>query len=74
MNETQSPCACQKFDRFEGAAMQGYIAQFLQAIGADGSSIFYECRACQTKWQKIKESKRPSLVRTGETMSNELKV
>ncbi len=62
MNGLPSQCACQKFDRLEGAATQGYITQFLQKTGADDAAIYYQCRVCQTKWKKIEESKRPSLV------------
>ncbi len=66
MSEPQPQCACRKFDRLEGAATQGYIAQFLQKTGADGEAIFYQCRVCETNWKKIEESKRPSLVQIKE--------
>jgi hypothetical protein len=72
MNKMQSQCPCQQFDRLEGAATQGYITQFLQKMNTDDGAIHYKCRVCQTRWKKIEESKRPSLMRMGEASSNEV--
>lgn len=62
MNEPKPQCACSKLQRLEGAATQAYITQFLSKSGADDEAIYYDCRACGTKWKKIEEAKRPSLV------------
>jgi hypothetical protein len=66
MNEAPSPCACDKFQRLEGAATQAYITQFLSKTGADDEAIYYQCRICQTNWKKVEAAKRPSLVQINE--------
>jgi hypothetical protein len=63
MNESQPQCACSRLQRLEGAATQAYITQFLSKTGADDEAIYYQCRVCATKWKKVEEAKRPSLIR-----------
>ncbi len=67
MNEAPPQCACDKFQRLEGAATQAYLTQFLQKTGADDDATYYQCRVCATNWKKIEESKRPSLVQINES-------
>ena len=62
MNDSQLQCACNQFQRLEGAATQAYVTQFLSKTSADDEAIYYQCRVCATKWKKVEESKRPSLV------------
>jgi hypothetical protein len=63
MNESQPQCACSRLQRLEGAATQAYITQFLSKTGADDEAIYYQCRVCATKWKKVEEANRPSLIR-----------
>lgn len=63
MNPATPQCSCAKFERLEGAATQAYISQFLHKTGAEDEAVYYQCRVCQTRWQKVEEAKRPSLVK-----------
>jgi len=57
-------CACHKFQRLEGAATRGYIAQFLERITAedDAGATRYRCRECGARWERIEaEGRRPAL-------------
>lgn len=60
-------CACDKFDRLEGAATQGYISQFLRRTNADESTgkTYYRCNVCGTPWVRGVEEghSKPSLLR-----------
>ena len=62
MNEAEPRCACATLQRLEGSATQAYLSQFLEKTGADEEATYYQCRVCGTKWKKIEETKRPSLV------------
>ena len=60
-------CACEKFERLEGAAVEAYISQFLVKTGVDEKSgeTYYACRICGRPWvREIDEDHRKaSLVR-----------
>ncbi|MBS1811972.1 MAG: hypothetical protein JST84_27670 [Acidobacteria bacterium] len=62
MSEANPRCACAKFQRLEGSATQAYVTQFLDKTGMDDEVVYYQCRECNTRWKKIEESRRPSLV------------
>lgn len=62
MSEATPRCACARFQRLEGSATQAYITQFLDKAGTDAEVVYYQCRECNTRWEKIEESRRPSLV------------
>ncbi len=65
MNETE--CACDRFERLEGAATQAYISQFLEKTDADEATgrTWYVCRVCRRPWRRetAEGNRKPSLVR-----------
>ncbi len=60
-------CACEKFDRLEGAATAAYISQFLEKADADEAAgkTYYFCRRCGRPWVRLVDegNRKPSLVR-----------
>ena len=60
-------CACERFDRLEGAATQAYISQFLERTDADEETgrTWYCCRVCGRPWLRteIEGQRKASLVR-----------
>jgi hypothetical protein len=60
-------CACAKFERLEGAAVQAYISQFLEKTGVDETAgkTYYACKICGRIW--VRETpdgaRKPSLTR-----------
>jgi hypothetical protein len=60
-------CACQNFERLEGAATQAYLTNFLErkeAASGDAAQ-HYRCRVCGARWERLEAegTRRPSLVR-----------
>ncbi len=53
-------CACAKFERLEGVAVQLYISQFLEETGVDedAGETYYACKRCGRTWaQEMVEGK-----------------
>lgn len=52
MNERE--CACEKFERLEGAAMQLHISDFLARTDSDEQTgeVWYRCRRCGAHWKR----------------------
>jgi len=65
MAETE--CACDRFERLEGAATQAYTSQFLEKadVDEDAGKTYYVCRICGRPWMReiIEGNRKPSLVR-----------
>ncbi|MFN0084835.1 MAG: hypothetical protein ACKVX9_05565 [Blastocatellia bacterium] len=65
MQETS--CACDKFERLEGAATTAYISQFLDRAenGEEAGRTHYYCRRCGRPWVRVVEegSRKASLFR-----------
>ncbi|MDX2034800.1 MAG: hypothetical protein SF339_29265 [Blastocatellia bacterium] len=66
----ETACACDKFDRLEGAATMAYIAQFLDRADKDeeqddAGRTYYFCRRCGRPWARTIEegNRKPSLLR-----------
>ena len=63
----ESSCACEKFDRLEGAATAAYISQFLDKGETDETAgkTYYYCRHCRRPWVRLVDegNRKPSLVR-----------
>lgn len=47
-------CACERFERLEGAAMQIYISDLLERIdgGEETAKTWYRCRRCDALWKQ----------------------
>lgn len=48
-------CACEKFERLEGAAMQLHISDFLILADSEEQTgkTWYRCRRCGAHWKLI---------------------
>lgn len=62
---TEIECACEKFERLEGAAVQAYISQFLEKTGVDekAGKTYYACKRCGRPWVREMVEGKPSLTR-----------
>ncbi|HYE74414.1 MAG TPA: hypothetical protein VEF04_13840 [Blastocatellia bacterium] len=62
---SEPKCACRRFERLEGAAVQPYITQFLERTDTINR---YKCRECAAIWKKVEQEdqKRPSLIKSQE--------
>lgn len=60
-------CACEKFERLEGVAVQAYISQFLEKTGVDekADKTYYACRICGRTWahEIVGGARKPTLTR-----------
>jgi hypothetical protein len=67
MKNREIECACPNFERLEGAAVQAYIAQFLERAGADQNThrTYYTCRVCGAPWMRAEteDQRKASLIR-----------
>jgi hypothetical protein len=64
---TDFKCACDKFERLEGAAVQVYISDFLEMTDVDETSgkTYYACRFCGRPWvrETAEDARKSSLTR-----------
>jgi hypothetical protein len=64
---TDSECACDRFERLEGAATHVYTSLFLEKTDTDeeAGKTWYFCRICGRPWlrETIEGNRKPSLVR-----------
>ena len=51
-------CACERFKRLEGTAMQIYLADLLELLDAhpDTTETWYRCRRCDALWKQKGEA------------------
>jgi hypothetical protein len=65
--KTVIECACEKFERLEGAAVPAYISQFLEKTGVDedAGKTYYSCKSCGRAWvrETVGPAHKPSLTR-----------
>ena len=62
---TEIECACEKFERLEGVAVQLYIEQFLEETGVDETAgkTYYACKRCGRPWTQEMVEGKPVLTR-----------
>jgi len=62
---TEIECACAKFERLEGAAIELYTAQFLEETGVDekAGKTYYACKLCGSPWTQEMVEGKPFLTR-----------
>jgi hypothetical protein len=67
VEKTDIECACEKFERLEGVAVQLYISDFLEETDVDETSgkTYYACRICGRPWvwEPGDGARKPSLTR-----------